>query len=171
MSGLSVTLQAALVAAAIAFVACSSRAAVTVRSIDDLRADPEVAALEEKFQTLASAAPIFVRCVPDYSIAQEQQDTYKDLLSRTTKDYNEIYYTTYVKKVGGAPPPQKVVDYYQYYITNEQQAAIQTTNQYIDAHSCEFLTVRNIYQAVQKLEQDDQNAKKTTQKPADPWSH
>lgn len=150
--------------------ACAASAAVVVRSIDDLRADPTVAEAEKKFSTLATASVIYSLCTREFAITPEQQAYHTDALNRSAKEYSDAFYNAYLTKVL-APPPQKIVDYYTQFISTLQQNTLAQAEYFRSTSGCKGGKIEQAYLRAEKMHYDEvEAAKKAKGKKYDPWS-
>jgi hypothetical protein len=149
--------------------ASTAEARVAVRSIDDLRNDKTVAALETQFLSLASGLAIYRGCAKEYGVTQEQLDYHTNLLTQVGMEYTRAYTTAYLNKTG-APPPQKVADYYTQYITAQQQQAYNNTVHTIKTKNCQRSGIRKPFTLLEQNRLKALAEQKNKGKKYDPWS-
>jgi hypothetical protein len=169
MSRLSIAARS-FACAALFLAASAAEAAVAVRSIDDLRADPTVAALEAKFITLVAGAMLYASCEEEYSLGEEQIAYQKAALARVTKEYGDSFFTAYVAKVS-APPPQNIVDYYAKYIVDAQQAVVADVDSKIQRGGCKQVSLEKHYREIEKMRiAEEAAALKAKAGKVNPWA-
>ena len=144
----------------------SAQAAVAVRSIEDLRTDKNLLALEQQFITFTNAAVLYDKCAAAYGITPDQQFYVTQTYATLGQQYTQSYYDVYVAKVG-APPEQKVVDYYTKFIADEQQSNATNMRAFIEKQGCGKSLLRNLYKSIETTRRTEEARKA---KPADPWS-
>ncbi len=168
MSRLSVAARS-LACAALVLAVTAAHAAVAVRSIEDLRADPTVAALEEKFILLVTGVVIYNQCTAEYQVTPEQQTYHTEKLAHVAKEYADSYYNAYLAKVG-APPPQKIVNYYAQYIATEQQSVLARATALKDI-KCRHRKLERPYRDIEKMRAADAATEpKNKNRKRDAWS-
>lgn len=159
----------ALIAACL--LAPTAHAAVVVRSIDDLRSDPAVAAAELKFLTIAKSGTIYTHCATEYAVTPAQQAYYQEAIQRLARDYSAAYYQAYTTKVGAAPT-QKVVDYYTQFISTLQQNTLASTEAMRARNGCAHYVLKKNYLDAEKQRIEEEAAAKNNgkKKKYDPWA-